>query len=347
MFPLKIANNYQQPASSIWQPLLETLREKRGVYCFEYMGGMHPENLQVAKDFWEEHYNKDGYKIFNIGLEPWFQQWFEYKDKHPFDKCIWWHSHAGPLSMKNWIYAPYWKKSVDCTLQDDPYKPVHTRVGAALIQNRKQRMFTWNRRPHPWRVAMIQGLLERNLEIEIRMPHHNEEPDRPGAFKPLKELLPNWGKYKPRIMNEGVDIEPGENGALVNSWEARCQHTFEVISETWVNRGGLVTFASEKTFRALRSGNLFLVWGQQGHTANLRTRGWKLFEKYINYEYDLIEDNKLRLKRYLDEIERIYNMSDTEYEDMWENTYKDRKHNQEYSLHWNASIDRWMNAESG
>ena len=49
-------------------------------------------------------------------------------------------------------------------------------------------------------------------------------------------------------MNEGVDIEPGENGALVNSWEARCQHTFEVISETWVNRGGLVTFASEKTF---------------------------------------------------------------------------------------------------
>ena len=74
MFPLKIANNYQQPSSSIWQPLLETLRERKHVHCFEYMGGMHPENLQVAQDFWEEHYDTDGYKIFNIGLEPWFQQ---------------------------------------------------------------------------------------------------------------------------------------------------------------------------------------------------------------------------------------------------------------------------------
>ena len=67
MFPLKIANNYQQPSSSIWQPLLETLRERKHVHCFEYMGGMHPENLQVAQDFWEEHYDTDGYKIFNIG----------------------------------------------------------------------------------------------------------------------------------------------------------------------------------------------------------------------------------------------------------------------------------------
>ena len=39
-------------------------------------------------------------------------------------------------------------------------------------------------------------------------------------------------------------------------------------------------------------------------------------------------------------------MSDDDYEDMWSNTYKDRKHNQEYSLHWNASIDRWMNEEA-
>ena len=61
MFPLKIANNYQQPSSSIWQPLLETLRERKHVHCFEYMGGMHPENLQVAQDFWEEHYDTDGY----------------------------------------------------------------------------------------------------------------------------------------------------------------------------------------------------------------------------------------------------------------------------------------------
>ena len=75
---------------------------------------------------------------------------------------------------------------------------------------------------------------------------------------------------------------------------------------------------------------------------NLKVRGFKLHEKYINYEYDLEVDNKKRCQLLVDEIERLYNMSNEEYSDMWHNTLRERKHNQEYSLHFNASLDKWL-----
>ena len=35
-------------------------------------------------------------------------------------------------------------------------------------------------------------------------------------------------------------------------------------------------------------------------------------------------------------------MTNEEYSDMWHNTLRERKHNQEYSLHFNASLDKWL-----
>ena len=134
----------------------------------------------------------------------------------------------------------------------------------------------------------------------------------------------------------------GQNGALVDSYEARAKFQLEIVSETRINGGPLSTFASEKTFRALRSGNLSLYWAQQHHITNLKRKGWKFFDKYIDHSYDLERDPLMRLNKLNEEISRLYHMSDEQWQEIWYNTIKDRKHNQERLLHIDPGLNKFI-----
>lgn len=366
MFPLILADTYGDTNTGThWRDVFETLQKIKPVFVFNFMGGFHAKNVHKAEEFFETYYQDDGFKIIDTGFEPWYSEWMQFYDKRPFDNVWFWHSRIGfARGPDRFIYAPTWKKSIDNAINGtDPAFPAqrtyeHVNDPRNPL-NKENRFFSWNRRPHPWRIDLINELLSRDMDMEIRMPHHNIEDRSPPdgevrdiggnkiplhwkQFKPLEEVINDWDKNKDRILNDGVDIEPGENGAGIHSWHRRSLKTFEIISETIVKDGGLNTFASEKTFKGLRSGNLFLIYGQQGHMHNLKVRGFKLHEKYINYEYDLEVDNKKRCQLLVDEIERLYNMTNEEYSDMWHNTLRERKHNQEYSLHFNASLDKWL-----
>ena len=347
MFPLDI-NNTEVPAlraDSAFSPQLKTLAENIQVIYFEHLGGF--ERYTEARDYMNRMYDSYGNKalyILNVGMEYMFKEWFDVKHEFKNYKNMYiWHCNSGPLTQscdKNWIYVPYWKKFVD--IQISKYPPVPVDQRSKQVVNRKQRMFFWMRRHYPYRVELLKRLVNSNMEMEIRCPHILTELERPEINEPLKKHFDNWGKVKQRIISEGQDLVEGQNGALVDSYEARAKFQLEIVSETRINGGPLSTFASEKTFRALRSGNLSLYWAQQHHITNLKRKGWKFFDKYIDHSYDLERDPLVRLNKLNEEISRLYHMSDEQWQEIWYNTLKDRKHNQERLLHIDPGLNKFI-----
>ena len=331
---------------SCFQPHLATLSKNHKVIYFEHMGGF--DDYASARDYmnkmYAEHGNDNVIYIVNVGMEPWFLEWFDVKHEFKnYDNINFWHCNAGPLTQscdKNWIYIPYWKKFVDCNLSRSQPEPTNNRRDQKV--SRKYRMFFWMRRHYTYRIELLKRLVNSHMEMEIRCPHVLTEIERPDISEPLKKHFDNWGSIKNRITNEGQDLIAGENGAMVDSYDSRVNFQLEIVSETRVNGGPLTTFASEKTFRALRSGNLSLYWAQQHHINNLRRKGWKFFDRYIDHSYDNERNPLRRLNKLNEEISRLYHLSDKEWQDIWYNTNKDREHNMNRSLHVDAGLNKFM-----
>ena len=76
-----------------------------------------------------------------------------------------------------------------------------------------------------------------------------------------------------------------DQGIYDNTW-------FSVVAET---RSG-TTFITEKTTKCLLSGRMFVLFGEKGHLAKLRSYGYKTFASHIDESYDDIEDENERIK---------------------------------------------------
>ena len=349
MLPLEIQNTFVPAlrASSVFLPQLNTLRETHHVIYFEHLGGF--EAYTMARDYMNQMYKSHGDNalyIVNVGMEPWFSEWMEVK--HEFDNyenIHFWHSVAGPLTQscdKNWYYIPYWKKFIDIQLSQEGNVPTDVRLRREQIVPQKSRMFFWMRRHYTYRVALLKRLVNDNLRMEIRCPHVWTELERPDKNEELSIHFDNWKKIRHKIISEGQDLVEGQNGASVDSYKAREKFQIEIVSETRVNGGPLTTFSSEKTFRTLRSGNIGLYWAQQHHITNLKRKGWRFYDKYIDHSYDLERDPLRRLNRLHEEIRRLYHMDADKWQEIWYNTTKDREHNQRWSLHVDAGINKFL-----
>jgi hypothetical protein len=73
-----------------------------------------------------------------------------------------------------------------------------------------------------------------------------------------------------------------------------------------------ITF-TEKTYKFISGKIPFILVGMPKSLHVLRDSGYKTFHPYINEDYDNIEDDELRLIAITDEIERLCNISDSEW----------------------------------
>ena len=235
---------------------------------------------------------------------------------------------TGNLNCKDWNWFPHWLVVTDSI---DPL-PCSKTVP-------DYRWHFWVRRPRPNRIELLKNFSDLNINNgEIVFPKKLVEPTG-RVFPSTKELFGNDRLYDniSDRLNLPIDIEVGTNGAYVPGFELRQKRAIDIVTETmYSNEGGI--FISEKTFKPIRAGQLFVVLGQKGTIKSLHNYGFKIFDKWIDHSYDDVEDMPTKAKMIAKEISRISNLSHADFLQMWVETYADRKHNQTYK---NYKLDYW------
>lgn len=127
---------------------------------------------------------------------------------------------------------------------------------------------------------------------------------------------------------------------------AYCDSYIHLITETTVMPR---IFISEKTWKPVAAGQIFLVFGNPGTVAFLRSVGVDVFDDIIDHTYDSESDWKLRLNKIHLQLERLMSMDLVE---LYKNTHTRRKANSdgffskkfvsEYNTQIVQAIDRYI-----
>ena len=236
---------------------------------------------------------------------------------------------TGNLDYKsNWKWFPHWMVVTDSI--DPPPTNKHTP---------EYRWQYWVRRPRPHRIHLIKAIAQHRISHgHIIFPHHLIEPTG-RVYPPTRELFQDDRLYNIVHMqfNPALDIPQGENGAYVPSYNIRQKRAIDVITET-MTRDQDGVFLSEKTFKAIRAGQLPIVFGQKGTIASMRKYGFKTFDKWIDHSYDDTWNEEKKAIMIAEELKRISLMPDDDFLQMWNDTYEDRLFNQSYK---NYKLDYW------
>lgn len=89
---------------------------------------------------------------------------------------------------------------------------------------------------------------------------------------------------------------------------------FSIVAET--NYKEDTIFQSEKIFKPVLLLQPFVVAGETGAIQSMRELGYDVFDDFINHNYDSIIDPKKRMDKICQEIERLCNISKTEWNEI-------------------------------
>ena len=314
----------------------------RNVSYYEY-DGSKGDQFTAAHIFFRGREND--VCIFNQGLEPVFDLYM-HGGRRGFsgfrliqDYVDIWTCSQGPDIPDTWHFVPFWHMFVDGAGGNATLPEYTTK------EERKTKIFCWMRRHHNHRIDLVNALYESgNIQnIECVMPHFQVEYDVAdgGPKTHLKNQVKDWENVRPYVSDTPIGVEYGYNPADVPAWEDRGSRYLELVCETRAAYENIKqTFFSEKTFRVFRAGQLALFWGHPYSAKYMKEYGFKLHEKWINHEYDTIEDYNLRLESLMKEVKRLNEMPMEKWHEMWIDTHADRIHNQVHKLN-NPNLDRY------
>jgi len=103
-----------------------------------------------------------------------------------------------------------------------------------------------------------------------------------------------------------------------------------IVLETLFDADGSAgSFLTEKTFKCLKHGHPFVLFGPPGSLATLRGMGYRTFDSVIDTSYDTIQDNTLR---YLSVVRTIRQLSLIDPRELYNACLEDVQHNQQLFL---------------
>ena len=181
-----------------------------------------------------------------------------------------------------------------------------------FIHSEKQHDFLYlNKAPRSHRVKLYEaltkeGVLENSLHTFLGMEPPRRLPEKyelPG-IKP--EDYPRWGKDQ--------DI-----------YELPYNDTIcSIVSET--NDNDYEVFMTEKIWKPIIAGHMFVVHGNYLYLQKLREIGFRTFSKYFDESYDLEKNPDKRITKLVEVIKQIKSLNT---QDLYLNSQALRKHNQE------------------
>jgi len=112
---------------------------------------------------------------------------------------------------------------------------------------------------------------------------------------------------------------------------------FSIVSETYSG----TTFITEKTAKCLLTGRLFVMFGEMGHLAKLRSYGYKTFAPFVDESYDLIQDEDERIKQAFTQVHNLCRRDDIG--EVINEMYPIFKHNQKLLLDNQSRLKNFKN----
>lgn len=207
-----------------------------------------------------------------------------------------------------------------------------------------KRYMSLNRRPWPHRI-LLTTLLERSKIIDagaVSMPKNFSEPEvhwNPEDF----DIQHQWMLLKNRFNGLIDGLDPsfdrlyqrlpliadtdnfGINYALNLNEEFYTKFPINIVSETLFFSAA--TFFSEKIWKPMLLGQLFLVMASPFYLQGLRELGFRTFSPWINEEYDLILDPIERSLELVKTLKGLIQLSDLEFQQLLENCKPILEHN--------------------
>jgi len=194
----------------------------------------------------------------------------------------------------------------------------------------RKRYMSLNRRPHYHRIMMM-TILERRDLIEhgtISMPRDFVEPDI-GWAKDQWDLRRLWDELKDLqigfldryedafqtlykrlpLIADRTDFET--NHALDFNTDLYSEHPVNLVTETLCFTTS--AFASEKIWKPMAAGQIFLVLSGPHYLRGLRRLGFRTFAPYINEEYDEELEPIARANLVARELKRLISITDEEF----------------------------------
>lgn len=227
--------------------------------------------------------------------------------------------------IPGFVYFPdhellYWRRNKH-TLPT----PIHT--------NTRGRDFTVLSRTHKWWRATVMADLKRNGLLDnsywsynTRIGIDDNELDNPIEIDTLEireylqEFLSN-GPYRCDTMTDSQHNDHSiiETAHFTNSY---CNIVLETHFDADQSGG---SFLTEKTFKAIKHGQPFVVVGPAGSLATLRRLGYRTFDHCIDNSYDLIKNNTERWEAVVNAIKKI---KSTDMEKWFYQCWEDAEYNQ-------------------
>lgn len=203
-----------------------------------------------------------------------------------------------------------------------------------------------------WRLNFFLRLLDKDLLHHINYTFNNVDPygtikvfphsqlieDAKGmGFQMYKETL-EWINNVPYTFSE-VDIQKKFNDVIYNviqtaginiTIESQCDpHYFFPHYKHIPPKDFSVAFPTEKTFKAISCARPFISVSSPLFLQQLRNLGFKTFHEFIDESYDEIFDLNERFAAIVNEIERLSNLPDTEFNELLANLQPIADHNLE------------------
>lgn len=166
-----------------------------------------------------------------------------------------------------------------------------------ISHNRDRDFLCLSRTHKSWRAAAMadlvrSGSLERSLWSYCAAPVPEDFADCPIQIDQISQLRFSATRFladAPYLVDNMSDHERNDHSLLASDLFDRTYCNIVLESQFDVD-GSDGAFLTEKTFKAIKHGQLFFVAGGAGSLAALRSLGYRVFDDILDNSYDTIED---------------------------------------------------------
>jgi hypothetical protein len=215
----------------------------------------------------------------------------------------------------------------------------HQQPVSLNLTNQRPYKFTALNRTHKWWRATVMADLHRcNLLTHSQWSYNTDCSlgEGPAENPIIIDTIGGLSEYISEFVDHGPYFCDSDNAdshndhTLVNTdlyTKSYCHIVIETLFDTNQSGGAFIT---EKTYKAIKYGQPFVIVGAVGSLATLRRAGYRTFDHAIDNRYDLIHDNThrwLAVRRAIAQLQ-LQNMHQ-----WFESCQADIEHNQNHYLH--------------
>lgn len=212
--------------------------------------------------------------------------------------------NTGADDLSNFVFFPdhelfYWRTGVA------KQGTVHSRL--------RDRDFTMLSRVHKWwRLTAVghlhqQGLLQNSFwsygTVDVQ-DQYRDNPIELCQFPGLEKYINDFFARAPYTCDELTATEHNQHDQVVldHFEDSYCNIVLETLYDAEQSGG---TFLTEKTFKPIRHGQPFVIFGTVNSLATLRKLGYKTFDTLINNSYDQVVNNT---DRFIKTVQAVQNL---------------------------------------